>query len=86
MLGKNGKKVCSCNTKRYVQIHRYRNVNDFINNCMLTYVINSIYTRTCHTGAGQEQTPGKADTPGFKLRDKPAVVNDNRGYLKLELR
>lgn len=41
--------------------------------------------RFCRCGAGVEQTPGQCDTPGFTLRNKPALVQDPRGFMKLEL-
>ena len=36
-------------------------------------------------GAGKEATPGKGDTPGFKVRSEPEIVSDPRGFDKLEL-
>jgi hypothetical protein len=41
--------------------------------------------RECRCGAGVECTPGKGDTPGFKLREKPAIVPDKRGFRRIEL-
>ena len=41
--------------------------------------------RCCRAGCGDEMNAGVGDTPGFKLRDKPAVVRDIRDFNKLEL-
>jgi hypothetical protein len=41
--------------------------------------------RVCRSGAGEEQTEGKGDTPGFPLKDQPEIVMDARGFLRLDL-
>jgi len=41
--------------------------------------------RYCRAGAGDEQTKDQCDTPGFQLREKPAIVMDDRQFLKLEM-
>lgn len=41
--------------------------------------------RTCRAGAGDEATKNKCDTPGFPLREEPAIVSDHRGFLKHEM-
>lgn len=41
--------------------------------------------RFCRLGHGQEATPGKADTPGYDLRTNAALIQDSRGFRKLEL-
>lgn len=41
--------------------------------------------RHCRAGAGDEATPQKCDTPGFPLREDPAVTRDHRNFLKLEM-
>ena len=41
--------------------------------------------RECRMGAGIEKTEGKADTPGFEMRNKPAIVHDRRGFDKCVL-
>jgi hypothetical protein len=41
--------------------------------------------RVCRVGAGTEATAGEADTPGFELRDGPAIVSDKRGFQRLEV-
>lgn len=40
--------------------------------------------KVCRFGAGVETTPGACDTPGFRLRDTPAIVRDIRGFDRLE--
>ena len=42
--------------------------------------------RMCRAGAGEEKTKGMSDTPGFPLREKPAIEFDNRGFYKLHMR
>jgi hypothetical protein len=42
--------------------------------------------RTCRSGAGKEETEGKADTPGFELRDDATIVRDTRGFRKVLLK
>ena len=54
----------------------------------LAFVSNLLYYpffRYCRAGAGSEVTPNKCDTPGFVIRDSPAVVVDDRNYMKLEM-
>lgn len=41
--------------------------------------------RYCRAGAGDEETPNKCDTPGFPLREEPAITRDNRNFLRLEM-
>jgi len=41
--------------------------------------------RVCRCGAGVEQHFMKADTPGFPLREQPSVVEDPRGFDKVDL-
>lgn len=41
--------------------------------------------RYCRVGHGPEKTPGKADTPGYELRTDAALVQDRRGFVRLEL-
>ena len=41
--------------------------------------------RFCRAGAGDEATPNKNDTPGFKLRNEPAITKDEKNFLKLEM-
>lgn len=41
--------------------------------------------RVCRVGAGVEAVPGECNTPGFTLRDKPQLVQDPRGFTRLEL-
>lgn len=41
--------------------------------------------RYCRVGHGQEETPGRADTPGFDLRSHAVLVQDRRGFVRLEL-
>jgi len=40
--------------------------------------------RKCRMGAGEEETPGKGDTPGFDPHDDPCVVKDDRGFMNFE--
>ena len=35
-------------------------------------------------GAGEEETPGKGDTPGFEVHDHPHVAKDDRGFTSFE--
>lgn len=41
--------------------------------------------RYCRAGAGNEATPNLCDTPGFQRREEPAIVRDERNFLKLEM-
>ena len=41
--------------------------------------------KTCKRGAGQELVPGSRNTRGFMLRKTPAIVQDPRGYKRLEM-
>lgn len=41
--------------------------------------------RCCRAGAGEEKTKNKNDTPGFQMREEPAITHDHRGFLKLEM-
>ena len=41
--------------------------------------------RKCRFGAGHEATPGKRDTPGYKLQDKPEIVPKGNGFEQLEV-
>ena len=41
------------------------------------------HLRSCKVGAGQEQTVGTADTPGFPLHSEPQVITDHRRAKKL---
>lgn len=41
--------------------------------------------RYCRAGAGEEATPEKCDTPGFPLRAEPAIAEDQRGFLRLDM-
>ena len=41
--------------------------------------------RVCRIGAGVEQLAFQKDTPGFPLTQIPRIVNDKRGFKKLEL-
>ena len=41
--------------------------------------------RICKLGAGVEKTPQKADTPGFPLSCTPSIVQDIRGFKRLQL-
>jgi len=41
--------------------------------------------RVCRCGAGVEQNFMKGDTPGFPPRDEPAVVEDPRGFDRVDL-
>ena len=41
--------------------------------------------RYCRAGAGEEKTPDQCDTPGFSPRSIPAIVRDERNFLKLEM-
>ena len=41
--------------------------------------------RYCRAGAGEEATPNKCDTPGFILRDDPAITRDHRNFLRLDM-
>lgn len=41
--------------------------------------------RVCRMGAGVEQTFGVGNTPGFKLRDEAKIVQDLRGFKRIEL-
>ena len=56
---------------------------------MLTYTVVSSAAgnrkRECKTGAGFEQNSGACDTPGFVLRDEPAIVLTKKKYQKLEM-
>lgn len=42
-------------------------------------------SRYCRLGHGHEDTPGKADTPGFDLRVEAAIIHDSRGFRRLDL-
>lgn len=55
----------------------------FLFSFLVPYVIHCF--RYCRAGAGTEVTPNKCDTPGFVIRDKPAIVADDRNYMKLEM-
>jgi hypothetical protein len=39
----------------------------------------------CRAGAGEEETAGVGDTPGFVLRSEPVIVSDPHGYNQIEL-
>ena len=41
--------------------------------------------RICKSGAVVELTSGKRDTPGFQLKNKPEIVNDLRGFKRLDM-
>ena len=41
--------------------------------------------RCCRAGAGEEKTKNRNDTPGFPMRDAPAITHDHMGFLKLEM-
>lgn len=41
--------------------------------------------RYCRAGAGKEATPNMCDTPGFQRRKEPAIMRDERNFLKLEM-
>lgn len=41
--------------------------------------------RICRAGAGTEVNKNMSDTPGFTLRNEPAIVRDHRGFFKLEM-
>jgi hypothetical protein len=47
--------------------------------------INTTKRRDCKCRAGQEQSPGKCDTPGFPLSTDPSVKRDQKGSKKLLL-
>jgi hypothetical protein len=47
--------------------------------------INTTKRRDCKCRAGQEQSPGKCDTPGFPLSMDPSVKRDQKGSKKLLL-
>jgi hypothetical protein len=42
-------------------------------------------SRYSRLGHGHEETPGKADTPGFEMRVEAAIVQDSRGFQSLDL-
>ena len=37
----------------------------------------------CRAGAGEEETAGVGDTPGFVLQSEPVIVSDPAGYNQL---
>lgn len=39
--------------------------------------------RVCKTGCGQEETPGKCDTPGFATSQSPSIKYDHKRSQKL---
>jgi hypothetical protein len=39
----------------------------------------------CRAGAGEEETAGVGDTPGFVLQSEPVIVSDPHGYNQIEL-
>jgi hypothetical protein len=39
----------------------------------------------CRAGAGEEETAGVGDTPGFVLQSEPVTVSDPCGYNQIEL-
>jgi hypothetical protein len=39
----------------------------------------------CRAGAGEEETAGVSDTPGFVLWSEPVIVSDPHGYNQIEL-
>ena len=39
--------------------------------------------RQCRCGCGTEKTPGKGDTPGWKLQDRDVISKDQRGFNQL---
>lgn len=41
--------------------------------------------RYCRAGAGDEATANKCDTPGFQVRQEPAITRDDRNFLRLEM-
>lgn len=51
----------------------------------LLYGRKTLSKRACRLGYGEEETPGKADTPGFSLRMKPGLAHDKRGFRRLDL-
>lgn len=53
--------------------------------CMRTKKGSKKSPRYCRAGAGNETTPNMCDTPGFQLRNEPAIVRDDRNFLKLEM-
>jgi len=53
--------------------------------CMRTKKGSKGGKRYCRAGAGEETTPNKCDTPGFQRRSEPAIVRDDRNFLKLEM-
>ena len=42
--------------------------------------------RICRCGAGMEENFGKCDTPGFVVKDQPAIVKDPRGFERIDLK
>ena len=67
-----------CNLCHEVQMH---NCNSFCMRCKK----GSAKPRYCRVGAGDEATPNKCDTPGFPLRSEPAITQDDRNFLRLEM-
>lgn len=67
-----------CDLCHEVQMH---NCNSF---CMRKKK-GSAKPRYCRAGAGDETTPNKCDTPGFPLRSEPAITQDDRNFLRLEM-
>ena len=41
--------------------------------------------KMCKAGAGIERTPGKCDTPGFVLQQESSLVDDVRGFKRIQL-
>lgn len=42
--------------------------------------------RVCKCGAGVEVTAGKGNTPGFPLKEEPQIINDLRGFKRLDMK
>ena len=72
-----------------------KNVDQFLCQTKLQYHECSSYclqkstiykdTRWCNKTCSHEKTPGKGDTAGYKIIQKPEIVSDPRGYHRLEL-
>ena len=76
-----------CNCQQHLQKHRcnIKCLRSSSNTHTKKNESKTIRKRTCKAGAGMEATPGKGDTPGFQMISQPRIVQDPRGFKRLEL-
>jgi hypothetical protein len=68
---------------------------EFWNSARITVVVDTVWSalsqrkekeqiNECRAGAGEEETVGVGDTPGFVLWSEPVIVSDPCGYNQIE--